>query len=649
MSNTVKSLLHFFNDLVQGREAGNSAIREFESDNNYLSISFIRELIQNAIDAWNKTSGSPVRLVFRIVDIENKHQKTLKDLFKDIMPLVKLGISSSKKFTYSDEDLYKKALVVEEFNTIGLTGEYNRKKNDESSWHYSNYLFGVNRGTKIEGGGSAGVGKITSNMVSELRSILFITSRSDDEEVWAGGRVEFEAAHVIGDQTFDNCAFLSNKKSTMDLKDLTEKDKDDICMPVSDKTDVDLIKEIFQLKRTDSEYGTSWIMPAPLHETNKQKKEELTSVNSYKKIILQEYSWAIIEGLIEIDLDGILINKETVIDILEEVFPEKAELWNFLLDVSSFPSTKVIRLKPNWFDFDDLSDAFITEQDLEQAVAIFESEDNETLGLKLPLSLVNEGVSEDTYFHLYIQKAKDISGSSNELVIRDYLPISGVSKSLSGITGDAVNTMILITEEKLVKFCRSAEQADHTDFVIKRAAARGYSYKSSQQNIRAVKGAIKKVYQFFNNVDIHDEDLLSDVFSITTRKEIENKETGKKKKKKKRKTKNTNKPTVVIKKIHFEKVSNSEIRLSPGPNAIRSNEIPMLVNISILEPALLGGQSNILNYGADGFSNTSIKNTNITIKDQSRDKIEFEITDPDFELNISNLDITRTVQFPVEY
>ena len=44
------------------------------------------------------------------------------------MPLIKLGISSSKKFTYSDEDLYKKALVVEEFNTIGLTGEYNRKK-----------------------------------------------------------------------------------------------------------------------------------------------------------------------------------------------------------------------------------------------------------------------------------------------------------------------------------------------------------------------------------------------------------------------------------------------------------------------------------------------------------------------------------------
>ena len=73
------------------------------------------------------------------------------------------------------------------------------------------------------------------------------------------------------------------------------------------------------------------------------------------------------------------------------------------------------------------------------------------------------------------------------MVIRNYLPISGVAKSLLGITGDAVNSMVLITEEKLVKFCRSAEQADHTDFVIKRATVRGYKQDQQERTLEQSK------------------------------------------------------------------------------------------------------------------------------------------------------------------
>ena len=75
----------------------------------------------------------------------------------------------------------------------------------------------------------------------------------------------------------------------------------------------------------------------------------------------------------------------------------------------------------------------------------------------------------------------------------------------------------------------------------------------------------------------------------------------------------------------------------------------MQVKVSIEEPALLGGKSNILNYGSDGFLNSKIINSNTSIKTKLRDHIEFEIIDPDFELNISDLDVSRTVQFSVEY
>ena len=277
------SKLYFFNDVAQGREAGNSAIRQFEDDRNLLSISFIRELIQNAIDAWNKNSGKPVKLVFKLIDVDTKHQTTLKNLFSQIMPLIKMGVgNSSLKLTYREKNLYKKALIVEEYNTTGLTGEYNRKKNNEESWHYSN-LFGVNRATKIKGGGSAGVGKITSNMVSDLKAILFVTSRSLENEVWAGGRVEFEAAHTLGNQSFENCAFLSNNKINKNLNELTEDDRNSICSPISNKSDIDLIKEIFKLERPDSQFGTSWIMPAPVHQIDQKQKPNLHPLIAIKK------------------------------------------------------------------------------------------------------------------------------------------------------------------------------------------------------------------------------------------------------------------------------------------------------------------------------------------------------------------------------
>ena len=144
MSNTVKSPMYFFNDSKQGMTDSNTAVEEFEGDKNFISISFIRELIQNAIDAAF-SSTKPVRLVFKLIDVDKKFQPFLKDLHKDTLPLVKCGESLSskqKQFIYDDDELYSKALVVEEYNTIGLIGPVDRKINDEPDWHFSNFMFG---------------------------------------------------------------------------------------------------------------------------------------------------------------------------------------------------------------------------------------------------------------------------------------------------------------------------------------------------------------------------------------------------------------------------------------------------------------------------------------------------------------------------
>ena len=72
----MSKILSFFNNLkATGAPDSNAAMQAFENDNNKISLSFIRELIQNAIDAaLNKEL--PVKLVFKLVDIQSRLHRT---------------------------------------------------------------------------------------------------------------------------------------------------------------------------------------------------------------------------------------------------------------------------------------------------------------------------------------------------------------------------------------------------------------------------------------------------------------------------------------------------------------------------------------------------------------------------------------------
>ena len=253
-----KIIKFFVNLKATGAPDSNAAIQAFENDNNKISISFIRELIQNAIDAaFNK--DLPVKLVFKLVDIQANDSKTLKSLFKEILPLIKLGHNSktSRSLVYKGNALYSKALVVEEFNTIGLIGPVDRTNNEEPQWHYSNYMFGVNRRTKVDGGGSAGVGKITSNLVSDLKNIFFITNRKDDSKTWIGGRTAFMAPYTMASATFADTAYLTEEDIPANINNLTGSIEDSILQPIQSKENISWFKKAFQINRKDTDFGTS--------------------------------------------------------------------------------------------------------------------------------------------------------------------------------------------------------------------------------------------------------------------------------------------------------------------------------------------------------------------------------------------------------
>lgn len=657
----MNSNLYFFNDTKQGFTDTNTAVEEFEGDKNFISTSFIRELIQNAIDAVY-SSKIPVQLSFRLVDIDKKSQTFLEGLHKDTLPLIKCGESLNSKekdFIYKDNELYQKALVIEEFNTIGLGGEVDRRINDESDWHYSNYMFGRKRASKASGGGSKGVGKITSNLVSELRTVMFITTRSDDDEVWAGGKIEIDKPIRQGDYVFSDVAFLSNnnpiKDKGKDLDELTGADRDQIHEPIKDNNEISVIKNIFQIKRSinsnNSEYGTSWVIPAPLHATADSKKiQKLTSVDQYLKIILSEYSWAIMKELIEIDLDGTLLNKDNIVDLLHSTFPDDNEKWNFFKDITEYNASNEIRLKPDWYKTDQLEESFLFDDDLKKANDIFTSELRDLVCLKLPLKINHNGVDQNTHIKLFIQKLSDNDSRSNEMLYRNYLLITNESNSLKNTYGDGINIMLLIDDPYAVNFCRAAERADHLKFVIMQAVKKGYKESSVKENLSAIRSSVKKAYELFNNVELEDKNLFSNIFSIITPLDIEkDKKPRKKKKTVKKKTKISKKSYAGVTQIEISEPKKNELIFKPGPNKIRQNQLPLLAKVKANDYALLSGL-NVLNLTDDGFSNIKEANKlNSNIQNKTRDSFEFEITDENFELHIRDVLISRTAKISLEY
>ena len=77
------------------RDKSNAGIRAFRKSGLLLTVSFVREFLQNALDAILK-KDQPVRLKFKIIEItKDKDKQYLKGIYKEAVAL--LGQSGTSK------------------------------------------------------------------------------------------------------------------------------------------------------------------------------------------------------------------------------------------------------------------------------------------------------------------------------------------------------------------------------------------------------------------------------------------------------------------------------------------------------------------------------------------------------------------------
>lgn len=265
---------------------------------------FAREILQNSIDA-QASDEEPVRVVFSKFDIQTKDIPGVDDL--------KIALKRCKEFWNYKSDyitecdkietaLNEKSLVclrVSDFNTTGLVGV-------ESNEKAKNHFLALTRGTGVSeksgevSGGSKGMGKNAAFLMSKIKTVFYSTRTNMNIDETSGtnigsvGVADFISGYVTDDITNPNRdytqgkGFFSSDNFNSALASTLNLDPVHNMRSTTDGTD------IYIMGFRDS---TTW------------EKEVINS-------ILDSFMVAIVRGQLEIELNDIVINKDTIHDIV---------------------------------------------------------------------------------------------------------------------------------------------------------------------------------------------------------------------------------------------------------------------------------------------------------------------------------------------
>lgn len=318
----------------------NSGVRQGISDAAIESFtgnrigSLTREICQNSLDAKDKETDGPVKIVFKEFSIK-------KEVFPDIKGLTSSFENALKQTqTLSDQkasNLIKKSLEIlkfskinflriSDFNTTGLDGINSKTP---SSWNNLVSSEGISD-KDSSAGGSFGIGKNASFATSNLRTVFYSTLNASGQEATIG---------VSNLPSYD----LDEEGSFTQGTEFLGIDEKNTPIP-------SLITLDNQFNRTTK--GTDIYIAGFIEDNN-----ELSMI----KEILNNYLYAIHDDSLVIEINNILINKKTLPELLtkhkEDLEKETIELYDLLTNPN------VLIYNEKIIEKDDLEIRFILDKE----------------------------------------------------------------------------------------------------------------------------------------------------------------------------------------------------------------------------------------------------------------------------------------------
>lgn len=451
---------------------------QFNNDEVALAEAIVRETVQNSTDAQARMNV-PVRVRFSIETV----QPDGRDFFAGVLS----GLSRHLRACGMPHALPDplRLLVIEDFETTGLTGSVETKDNGQFSGFWRRFGRSNKQGSK---GGRWGLGKLVFPSASAIRTVIGLTRRADDDASWVMGQAVLRN-HDIDDQERDSVGFWCAEQAPRRG------------LPSNDRSLAAKLSQAARLRRT-SEAGLSLIVPALLPEI---ASEHLIAST------VRNYYFPILTGRLTVEVNDVEISKDTF-ESVSRSLPSEAvprSLLAFVRELQDARAAEPTLILPQTWQRQAISADTLGPDATEMLRAHYRA--GKLLAVRAPLQVKPKGNgATNTSIDLYLKNATP-GERVQTLVVRGSITVPVEGKKIHCPDGHAA---LVATDDAISKLLGDAENPAHTQW-NERAEKLRMGWDGGHMALRRVRAALPELYQLVaERIERDDPLALVDFFSI---------------------------------------------------------------------------------------------------------------------------------------
>jgi hypothetical protein len=395
-----------------------------------LATSVVRESVQNVLDV-SLDRTKPARLRFTLFETVAS-----RDWFDGLMHhLRQPGAGVPDAPAPGDPCRY---LLIEDFNTLGLVGDYNAPYVPGTENNFVNFLYHDGLTGKVEKKlGSRGVGKIVLLLASCARAIFAYTIRHGDP----AGQPLLVGKSLLKFRKVDGNLYEPAGYFVESWPDKGPRD------PVKDKAELTRFREVFNLSRSD-QTGLSVVIPY---------LDPSITLKELRRAVVEEYHFAILNEKLVVELsDGPSVERidaDHIPDVGDEELSARVALVQYAINN---PNPALQTIAPSAGDIQKLSDALVPE-DVRRTI-LDALNQNDRIAVRCHLHIhPKDAAPVPTWCDVYFEHVEDVH--QRPVFMRELLPISG-----EGTPCSQLRALVLIRPGALADLLRAAEGANHTQW-----------------------------------------------------------------------------------------------------------------------------------------------------------------------------------------
>lgn len=452
---------------------------QFNNDEVSLSEALVREAIQNSFDARDDESV-PVKVRFAIIDLDETGTAALASYVETLKPhLEGCGFDTTPL-----EQTSARALLVEDFNTIGLTGSLD--SDDGQNFHSFWRRHGIS-GKSGRLGGRWGLGKLVYSSTSEVRAFFGLTIRAGEPRPFLMGQAVLKNHKISG---------VKHPPHGFWFKD---RGADDIQMPISEEEFITAFCEVTGCQR-GGDSGLSIVIPYPNRDIDEA---------AMLRAVVKHYYFPILAGALVVEVGSTTISSANIAEVAA-MFGGLDLPIEFASAVQTQRSNAPQAIAISAIGIAGLTESDFSSEDLTKLRSDFQN--GAMIHVEAPVRLSSKVDGQvDTHIHLFLQLPA-VANDSCALFIRGSLTVPGEGKK--NFANVPAYGALVAADSQIEAFLGDAENPAHTswDAHTEKLSA---SWRNPYNSLRAIRSALKSLYQLVaEEAEQEDQDALIDFFSL---------------------------------------------------------------------------------------------------------------------------------------